>query len=153
MKRFVIAVSVVVLVLTVAAWAQTTAQPKGGSAEQELVKLENGWNDAMVKLELAFLDQILADDWMTGQSDGTVTTKAQLLANIKSGDYLATSVVLNGYKVHVYGDAAVFLCHYTEMSKTKGKDTSGKYQSTDTWVKIAGRWQCVASNGSKVEQK
>ena len=153
MKRIVIAVCMVVLVFTVAIIAQTQGQPKSGSAEQELIRLENGWNDAMVKRDVAFLDRILADDWMFGESDGTVTTKSMFLANIKSGDTLITSEMLNDYKVHVYGDTAVVLCHYTEVSTNKGKNTSGKYQGTDTWVKIAGNWRCVATNGSKVEQK
>jgi ketosteroid isomerase-like protein len=153
MKRIAIVVCVVVLVFAVTAWAQTPAKPKSLSAEQEIIKLENGWDDAEVKRDVAFLDRILADDYMSGHSDGTVTTKAQAIAEMKSGDYLVTSEVLNDYKVHVYGDTAVFLGHYTEKSTTKGKDTSGKSQSTDTWLKIAGRWQCVASNGSKVEQK
>ena len=156
MKRLTIAVCVLVLVSAVAIIAQTTQTtfaPRGGTVEQELIKLENGWNDAMVKQDVAFLDRILADDWMVGESDGRVTTKAQFLANIKSGDTLITSEVLNDYKVHVYGDTAVVLCHYTEVSTNKGKDTSGKYQGTDTWVKIAGNWRCVATNGSKVEQK
>jgi hypothetical protein len=153
MKRIAIAVCVVVLVFAVTSIAQTPAQPKSMSVEQQLMKLENGWNDAMVKRDVAFLDRILADDWMDGESDGTVTTKAQFLANIKSEDTLITSEVLNDYKVHVYGDAAVVLCHYTEVSTNKGKDTTGKYQDTDTWVKIAGNWRCVASNGSKVEKK
>lgn len=153
MKRIAIAVCVGVLVFAAAFSAQTPVQPKAGSVEQEIIKLENGWNDAMVKRDLTFLDRILADDWMGGQSDGTVITKVELLANINSGDYLPTSLVLNDYKVRIYGDTAVVICHFTEKSMTKGKDTSGKYQSTDTWVMIASRWQCVASNGSKVEQK
>jgi hypothetical protein len=31
-----------------------------------------------------------------------------------------------------------------------GKDNSGKYPWTDTWVKRGGQWQCVASHASKI---
>jgi len=41
MKRIAFAVCVVVLVLAVAAWAQTPAQPKSESVQQELINLEN----------------------------------------------------------------------------------------------------------------
>ena len=64
MKRIAFAVCVVVLVLAVAAWAQTPAQPKSEIVQQELINLENQWVDAVVKLDFAFLDRVLADDFM-----------------------------------------------------------------------------------------
>ena len=64
MKRIAFAVCVVVLVLAVAAWAQTPAQPKSESVQQELINLEYQWVDAVVKLDFAFLDRVLADDFM-----------------------------------------------------------------------------------------
>ena len=41
MKRIVIAISLAVLAFAVAVWAQSPVQPKSGSVEQELIKLEN----------------------------------------------------------------------------------------------------------------
>ena len=35
----------------------------------------------------------------------------------------------------------------------KGKDISGQYRFTDTWIKKAGRWQCVATAGTKITKK
>jgi hypothetical protein len=111
MKRIAIAVCVVVLVLGVAVLAQTPAQQykvtKSGSVEQELIKLENEWGDALVKHEWAFLDQILADDYILTLPDGNVWTKAQFLASLKSGEDVLTAAVADEIKVRVYGDAAV----------------------------------------------
>ena len=45
--------------------------------EQELIKLEKSWNDALVKHDWAFIDRILADDHITMDSDGVVANKAQ----------------------------------------------------------------------------
>jgi butyrate kinase len=146
MKRIVLAVSVVVLAFAVA----ILAQQKSGSAERELLKLENGWNEANLKRDIAFLDRILADDFTMGEFDGTVTTKAQLLGYLKSGEYAVTSAVYTSIKVRVYGDAAVVIGRTVEKSQFKGADASGEYLWTDTWVKIDNRWQCVANHGSKV---
>jgi len=154
MKRIVFAVGlVVVLVFGVAALAQTQAQPKSGSVEQELIKLENGWNDALVKHDWAFLEQILADDFLHTSSDGVVSAKAQEIAYFKSGEMLVTSAVSDDFKVHVYGDAAVVTFRDTDKSQSKGKDTSGQNRITDTWVKLAGRWRCVAEHESRITQK
>ena len=149
MKRFSISVSVAVLVFAVAIIAQTQTE----SVEQELIRLENEWNNAWVKADVKFLDQILADDYILTDSEGNFQTKAQLLTGLKSGEIVFISAVGENLKVRAYGDAAVVRGLNTEKSQNKGKDTSGKYQWTDTWIKHAGRWQCVATHASKVPQK
>ena len=153
MKRIAIAVCVVVLVLAVAIIAQTPAQPKSGSVEQELIKLENGWNDAQLKKDGAFLEQILADDYTGTEADGNVVTKAQEIANLKPGDYVVKSIVNDDYKVRVYGDAAVVTFRFTSTWEAQGKDNITQLRFTNTWVKRAGRWQCVATHGSRIAQK
>jgi ketosteroid isomerase-like protein len=149
MKRIAFAVCVVVLVFGVAILAKTQA----GSVEQELIKLENTWNDALVKKDLASVNKILADDYIATDYDGIVSTKAQEMENLKSGESVVTSALTDDVKVRVYGDAAVVTFRWTSKATFKGKDTSGQYRWTDTWVKLAGRWQCVAAHGSKIAQE
>jgi hypothetical protein len=156
MKRIAFAVCVAVLVLAVAVRAQTQTQPKSESvqhAEQELITLENGWNDAMVKHDWAFLDQIIADDYTGTDSAGIKSTKAQEIASLKSGDSVVTSAVADDFMVRVYGDVAVVTFRHTSKGEEKGKDTSGQFRITDTWVKSARRWQCVAGHSSRIAQK
>ena len=56
-------------------------------------------------------------------------------------------------KARVYGDAAVVTGRNTSKETLKGKDISGLYRWTDTWIKEAGRWQCVATHASMIVQK
>jgi ketosteroid isomerase-like protein len=123
------------------------------SAEQELIKLENELNDAWINRDIAPFDRILADDYMGTDEEGNVVTKAQELANIKSGAYLSTSAVKDDIKVRVYGDAAVVTGRSTYKGQYKGKEFSSQYRWTHTWVKRAGRWQCVAGHSSEIAQK
>jgi ketosteroid isomerase-like protein len=153
MKRMAIAVCAVVLVLAVAVFAQTAPKPKSGSAEQELLKLEQEWGDALVKPDLAFLDRILGEDYMFTSPEGEVLTKAQMLAELKSGEDVVSSVVNFDMKVRVYGNAAVVTGHSTDKETVKGKDISGEYRWTDTWIRKGGRWQCVADHASRVAGK
>lgn len=150
MKRIAIAVSVVVLVLPVAVQAQTLAQTKSGGVEQELIKLENEWADAWVKRDVAFFDRIMADDYTWTSPWGDVSTKAQDLALVKSGQDVVKSWVLADMKVRVYGDAAVVTGRDTVKETYKGEDVSGQHRWTHTWVKRAGRWQCVAAHSSEI---
>jgi ketosteroid isomerase-like protein len=149
MKSTAIAVSVIVLVLTVSA----SAQPKSESVEQELIKLENAWADAVVKKDLAFLEGIWADDYAWTASDGNVWSKAQTLASLKSGEDAVLSLRTDDVKVRVYGDAAVATGRSTFNETFKGKDVSGSERFTDTWVRRSGRWQCVAMHCSRIAQK
>jgi len=123
------------------------------SAEQELITLEKGWNDSWVKRDPAFLDRILADDYTGTRSDGSVFSKAQEIADMKYSENVVAYITSDDFKVRVYGDVAVITFRFTTKEQNKGKDISGQYRTTDTWVKRAGRWQCVASHGSEIAQK
>jgi ketosteroid isomerase-like protein len=149
MKRIVFAVGLVVLAFGVAILAQTQTE----SVERELINLEQQWGDALVKANLVFLDQILAEDYMFTSPVGEVLTKAQMLAELKSGEDVVSSVVNHDMKVRVYGDAAVVTGHSTYKQTVQGNDISGEYRWTDTWIRKDGRWQCVADHASRVAHK
>jgi ketosteroid isomerase-like protein len=146
MKRIAFAVGLVVLAFGVTILAQTQT----GSVEQELIKLENEWADAWVKSDVAFFDRIMADDYMWTAPEGYVNSKADILAIAKSG--VITSRVLADMKVRVYGDAAVVSGRDT-TKETYKREYVSSHRWTHFWVKIAGRWQCVAGHSSKIAQK
>jgi ketosteroid isomerase-like protein len=156
MKRIAIAICVVVLVFTVAILAQTTQttfKPRGGSAEQELIKLEKEWSEAYVQRDLAALDRLEAADIVQTDSDGNVFTKSEDIEEVKTGVLAVTSVVQDDMKVHVYGDAAVVTYRTTEKGRYRGEDYSAQFRYTDTWVKMASRWQIAAAHFSKIAAK
>jgi len=149
MKPIIFAVCVVVLVFGVGILAQTQT----ANVEQELIKLENEWAKSVVKLDLAFMERILADDYTWTDPVGNVHTKAEEIASIKSGQGVVTSCVSDEVKVRVYGDTAVVTGLTTQKWMSEGKEGSEKFRWTDTWVKLAGRWQCVADHISMIPQK
>jgi ketosteroid isomerase-like protein len=153
MKRIAFAVCVAVFLFAIGAQAQAPAQTEVEKATQELIKIEKGWSEAYVKKDIAFLDQTLADDYMETNEEGYITTKAEGLENLKSGAFVAISSVQENVKVRVYGDAAVVTGRSTLKAQYKGKDASGQFQWTDTFIKRDGRWQCVAEHYSKIPQK
>jgi len=125
------------------------ATPKGVE-EQALLQIERDWADAAMKKDTAALENILAADFI-GQSADGVRNKRQALASVMSSAVKIESGALSDMKPIVFGDAAVVHGVWTEKSTTGGKDTSGQYRWTDTFVKRDGRWQCVGSYGVKVE--
>jgi ketosteroid isomerase-like protein len=148
MKRIALAVSLVALVFAVSGFAQTAARPKGGSVEQEIIKLEKEWMDAWLKQDAAFIDRILADDYTSTDADGAVFTKMENLNHepYKPGEFLMLSTTFDEIEVHVYGDAAVYMARGNVLAERE----PNRYRWTDMWVKTDGRWQCVASHWSRV---
>jgi uncharacterized protein (TIGR02246 family) len=146
MKR-ILAAAVLAMLVAPVARAQAPS-----AAEQELIKLENAWSTAWQKKDVAALDRLFAAEYLSTDSDGKTTTKAQDLQDVKDPTTTLTSFKLENLTVHVYNDAfAVVTGSNTEKATFKGKDDSGTYMFTDVFVKRDGRWQIVATQSSKVK--
>ena len=73
------------------------------------------------------------------------------MADLKAGASAIESMTMRERSVHVVGDAAIATMIGGMKGKYKGADISGSSRSTDFFVKRDGRWQCVASHGSKIK--
>jgi len=129
---------------------QTGAKASASSSvEQALMQMERDWTDAMLKKDSKALNRILADDWV-GQGPTDTTTKAQAVAELKSGDSKVESMTMGPMKVRVFKNTAVVTGSDDEKSSYKGKDTSGHWTWTDVFVKRNGRWQAAASQSTRM---
>jgi len=157
MKCFTFLVGLVVLAFAFGLLAQyqTSFAPrqKGVSAEQELIKLEQEWTNADLKMDWTTMDRILADDYILTDRDGEVYTKDQCQAYYKSGEGKILALVNDDMKVRVYGDAAVVTLRAAIKETYKGEEISDVVRITNTWIKKAGRWQCVATHASRIAGK
>ncbi len=129
---------------------KTEAASAGGSVADQIKKMENDWAQATLKGGAAAVDQFEADDITSTDPSGRVTTKSEDKEALSSGDMKFESIELSDLKVQVYGNAAVATGTNTLKGTYKGQDISGKYRYTDTWVKRNGKWQVVASQGTKI---
>ena len=136
-------VVVVALLYTSVVLAQTA-----NASEQELIKIENGWMDAVVKRDGPALQRLYADEYVYTDSDGVVRNKAQDIADITSGRVRIASFVLGDLKVQVHGETAVVTGRNTLKGTFEGMDISGSYRFTDVFVKRVGRWQAVATQST-----
>ena len=126
------------------------AKADTASVEQTLMQMERDWAQAGIKKDASAIDKIVADDWSGIDYEGTTYTKAESLADLKSGVSTTQSYDFGPMKVRVFGNTAVVTGTDTEKSTYKGKDTSGKYAWMDVYVMRNGRWQAVASETTKI---
>ncbi len=120
--------------------------------EDQIKKQEQNWAQATIQAGPSAVDQYEADDIITTDPTGRVTDKTQDKLDLSSGDFKIQSEELSDFKVRIYGNTAVAAGTNTLTGTYKGRDISGKYRFTDTWVKRNGKWQVVASQYNKIQQ-
>jgi ketosteroid isomerase-like protein len=119
------------------------------NVKDAITDLERSWVAAIVQKDTGTLDRLLAPEFNGTSPNGMTYTKEMAIADIKSGVYVVDRMDLDEISVNVYGNTAVAFTTQREKSKSAGEDFSGYYSYTDVWVKKNGRWQVVASHGSR----
>ena len=142
--------SAVIIGLAAALAFANTAAAQTGNAEQALLQLERDWEQANAKNDTAALERILAPEFVSTDSDGRLSTRAESFARRKSGAVTFTTFTQDDYQVHVLGDAAIVTGRMTIRGSRDSKDWSGQERFTDVFVRRNGRWQAVASHASRV---
>ncbi len=139
-----------VAILTVALLSfgrqQSAAQGADAAAEREVRQTIQKYRTALLQRDAATLEQIWADDYTFTNGAGETLSKAQRLANLKSGATSLGSISEDeDIKVRVYGKVAVATSRVTIKGQYSGKQASGQYGSIHVWVKGAAGWQLVAN--------
>jgi ketosteroid isomerase-like protein len=135
------------------AWGGAIAQQKSaaGGDEAALKATEEKWDAANLKGDTAALGAIFADTFISTDTEGKVRTKAEVLAQLRSGEMKYQTSKVEDMKVFVYGDAAVVNGRWKAKFVEKGKTVDATERFTDTYVRQNGQWRCVASQGSTIK--
>jgi ketosteroid isomerase-like protein len=147
-----------VAILTVALLSfgrqQSAAQGADAAAEQEVRQAIKKYRTALLQRDAATLEQIWTDDYTFTNGAGETHSKAQRLANLKSGATALDSISQEEeMKVRVHGNVAVATGRVTIKGQYSGKQASGQYQSINVWVKGAAGWQLIANQLTPVAAK
>ena len=147
-----------VAILTVALLSfgrqQSAAQGADAAAEQEVRQAIKKYRTALLQHDAATLERIWADDYTFTNGAGETHSKAERLANLKSGATALDSISQEEeMKVRVHGNVAVATGRVTIKGQYSGKQASGQYQSINVWVKGAAGWQLIANQLTPVAAK
>ena len=123
------------------------------TAEEELLKLENEFAEAIVKNDLEGIGRLVTDDWIIIGPDGEIVDRARFFEVIKSGALTHDMMESEDLRVRVYGDSAVVTALTRTRGKFMGQDFTTQERATDVFVKRDGRWQCVLSHLTRFTKK
>src|SRR5437588_8084669 len=125
---------------------QSVAQGADTAAEYEVRQAIKKYRTALLQKDAATLERIWADDYTFTNGAGETHSKAERLANLKSGATSLDSISQEeDMKVRVHGNVAVATGRVTIKGQYSGKQASGQYRSINVWVKGATGWQLVAN--------
>jgi ketosteroid isomerase-like protein len=150
MMRRLLAAAPILMVLALLLQAQDRSKPS--DAEGRILALETAWNHAEQAKDAAALDQLLAKSLVYIDYDGSIMTKGEFLAEITAVDLHPSQIINDEMTAHVYGEAAIVTGTYREKGVLKGKPYLRHGRFTDTWVKLDGTWQCVASQSTLISK-
>jgi ketosteroid isomerase-like protein len=120
------------------------------SREEELIRLERDWNAAFLRKDAAFFRNVLADEYVVTFGDGSRGDRALELRQLDSSDEEIQSAVPSEFHVKLYGDTAVVLFSLHSIGTHLGRPLDATFRYIDVFVRRGGRWQCVASQNTRV---
>jgi ketosteroid isomerase-like protein len=126
---------------------------KTGEAEQELLKLEKAFAEAIVRNDLEGIGRLVTDDWIIIDPNGEIVDRARFFEVIKSGALTHDMMESEDFRVRVYGDSAVVTGVARAKGKFMGQEFSTRERATDVFVKRDGRWQCVLTHLTRFAKK
>jgi hypothetical protein len=121
----------------------------GDSVEQEIMRVETKRIDAMVALDLAALDPILADDLTYSHSSGRTDTKASFLELVRSGHYLGVDFVKRD--IVAFGNAAIVRGLAQMRVNHDGENLSYPILFLEAYALRGSNWKLVAWQATRAK--
>jgi len=116
---------------------------------EEIQTMETRWNEARAHADVATLDRILVDDWTVTHANGTTDSKAQYLADLRSGARtFGGPVTVSDFVVRAYGDTAVAAGSSQSTVTLNGRPQGGALHLTRVYVKRNGAWKMIVSHAT-----
>jgi ketosteroid isomerase-like protein len=139
------------LLLVVSAGATASGQNVPVRSDQQiLIQLEQDWDAAFRRKDVQFIETILADEFVATYSDGTRGDRAKELALAADFNLKVDSSTLDEFIVKIYGDTAVVWMSQHLVGPSQGRELHVTFRYVDLFVLRDGRWQCVASQSTRV---
>lgn len=149
MKRTIVVFALSSVVFFLGGAGALAARGDDSAVQQDLIRMERDWANAMMSNDPVALERIEADDYAY-LMDGMKGGKQGDVDQAKTHAYAGTAE-LTDLHVRVFGDAAIVTGKAAlRDARYNGKDVSGDYLFTDVFLNRNGRWQAVASHSNRV---
>ena len=117
------------------------------AAKAKVIALEKAWNQAYKAGDTKALGGLIVK-LGSRMVDGSLKTKSQFLASVKSTTANEEQVAPESLVVHMHGQTAVAVGVFAAKGSRGGKPYVRRERFVDTWILKNGKWVCVATNAT-----
>jgi len=127
--------------------------PHNGGVPQIITQNEQAWAAAEKAGDYDKVASLLADSFVSMDTDGTLSNKLQFLHNGKGTKWEANEV--SDIQVNVHGDTAIATGAWVgKGTRANGQTVDDREHWVDTWMKMPdGKWQCIANANAPTKPK
>ena len=123
------------------------------STQQILEQLERNWVEALHRNDVAFVDRILAPEFVATYDNGSRGDRKRELQLVKEFDRQVDSWTVDEFTVKVFGETAVVWFTQRLIGPVQGKPFEIVTRYMDVFVNRDGAWLCVGSQSTRVTGK
>jgi len=122
------------------------------SDQEILIQLERDWDAAFHRHDAAFIDRVLADEFIVTYDNGVRADRKLELQLATSLNENIESSTLDEFIVKEFGNTAVVWFTLHLVGPVNGERVQNDYRFTDVFVLRDSRWQCVSSQSTRVDR-
>jgi ketosteroid isomerase-like protein len=145
MKK-ILAITTVILILAAAALAQESRD------EREVLKVNQAYDEAVLKKDAEALEKLLADDYVMTSPTGAVLSKAQKMERFRTRDIQWEFGRSEDVKVRVIGDAAIVTARFVSKGVSRGNPFDDSERYLCVYQRKNGRWLAITEQITSVEK-
>jgi ketosteroid isomerase-like protein len=108
----------------------------------ELTALNRDYVDSVQKGDVRRFEEILADDFLCSNPDGSLVDRHQFLQQT-AAPVTITGLAPEDVRIRVMGDIAIIHAR-TRYTTPDGRPRNGRY--TDVWARRGGKWLAVSAH-------
>ncbi|MFZ0306604.1 MAG: nuclear transport factor 2 family protein [Candidatus Sulfotelmatobacter sp.] len=140
----------VTILLCSAAWLTAAQSGADVDAVTKVLALEHAWNQAEEQKDTKAMDAIFDNAIVVVDYDGSLRTKAEFLARMRSENSHPQIEVTESMTAHMLGTTVVVTGVYMMKGVENGKAYARRGRFIDTWAFKNGNWLCVTSQATPI---
>jgi ketosteroid isomerase-like protein len=140
----------ILVLVSSASWPVAAQNAGDAEARSNILALEHAWDQALERGDVKALSAIFDNSLVYVDYDGSLLTKADSLARVKSNTIHIAQIVAEDMSVRMFGDTAIVVGTYRLKGIENGKPYLRRGRFTDTWVLVGRNWICVGSQATPI---
>lgn len=125
-------------------WNLDATVSASADARKALLRVREEYDKAWLRQDSTSFQRLLAEDYVQIDPEGKVLSKADVIANAKSGSVKIEIGRTDDLKVRIFGNTAITTGRWTEKGTTKGKPFEDVMQNVVVLFRDRGQWRVVS---------